>query len=149
MSEKGTTHGRIRGGEAHPSKKCFLSHRAIPCVSWQEVTHYWKITHDSSIEEGRQQAEFSRLVGSLVLSYAVIVFQSHPQAVSLLLIPNSWLSPCFSSPVWCAHSVSPHGGPSVCRNRARWCARYTCCLPLCAAEAHTSSLLESLLSPAE
>lgn len=73
-------------------QEMLISHPALPWVSQQEVTHFWKLIHELSIEEVKERAELSELVGSLVLSYAVshyFVFHCYPHAVSVFIILNS------------------------------------------------------------
>lgn len=49
-------------------QEMLISHPALPWVSQQEVTHFWKLIHELSIEEVKERAELSELVRSLVLS---------------------------------------------------------------------------------
>lgn len=86
-----------QGGRVTFFQEMFLSHPAISWLSQLEITHFWKIIHELSIEEVKErgQTEFSKLVGSLVFSYSVshyFVFHCHPHAISVSLIPNSQLS---------------------------------------------------------
>lgn len=75
-------------------QEMFIAHPAVPWVSQQEITHFWKLIHELSIEV-KERAEFSKLAGSLVLSYAVshcFVSHCYPHAVSVFIILNSQVS---------------------------------------------------------
>ena len=72
-----------------------LSHPAVPWASWQEVTHYWKITPTFLLRKSESRVlRDSGVTGARFLQ-PLFVFQHHPHAFSDFFTPRSSLSAWF------------------------------------------------------
>lgn len=65
-------------------QEMFIAHPAVPWVSQQEITHFWKLIHELSIEV-KERAEFSKLAGRwyFLMQLAIVLF---PTVILLLYL---------------------------------------------------------------
>lgn len=78
-------------GRGTSFQETLLSHPAVPWASWQEVTHYWKITLAFLLRKSKNRALRDSGVTGARFWQPLFVFQRHPHTFLDFFIPRSSL----------------------------------------------------------